>query len=244
MDCNLARVLLPHRRDADAFPAELYAALDRHLADCPGCTVVSQSHANFDAAVGSAMRDLPIPSGLASKLLAKTATVRRVRFYRKAGQIVGIAATVLIVAGLVGGVWWANRPAFNTDDVAARLDQVADNPERAVREWLDAEGLPTDLPLEFDFRHHVFHGKERRFGRDVPVIVFQTWRPGSDRPDTARLYLVPRASFNLRDLHDGQSSFFTAHAIRADREGGRVTFVVVYSGPNLDPFLKPAKPLT
>ncbi len=240
IDCTTARTLLAFRRPGE-LPAEETASLSAHLASCPSCAAAVASQDAFDAAVGKAMVSVPVPDGLADRLLKKGLAKRRIATTRKVGQVLGTAATILIAFGIIFGVFWSLRPTFHVEDLTMRESIALEDPERSVREWLKAEKLPGDLPLDFDFRNHVFHGKELVYGREVPVIVFQTWLPGQQRPDRAKLYLVSSEQFNLRALQDGQSSFFNGMVIRPSETHPSVRYLVLFTTPSLAPFQNPPR---
>lgn len=240
MDCTNAQTWLAFRKPGELPPDEL-TALTAHLTTCPACASTVTVADHFDAVVGKAMVSVPVPAGLRDSLVKKAITRARVAMMRKLGQAAGIAATVLISLGLIYGVFVTLRPTFHLDDLTMREDSVRDDPERAVRDWLLAEKLPTDLPLDFDFRNHVFHGKERVRDRDVPVIMFQIPRPGQ-RPDVAKLYLVRREQFNLGQLKDAQSSFFAGKVVRTSDAHPGVVYVVLYTSESLTPFQNPPRP--
>ena len=238
MDCDTAKALLGFRRpigSPELAPDDL-AALDRHLADCPTCANLARRAEQFDAVVQPAMVAIPIPPGLHDRLLRRDASHRAASFRRRVYQVAALAAAVLIAGFLGYGVHRANRPAFNTDDLAANLDQTTDAPERTVREWLKAQGFSQELPLDFDFRNYAFHGTEPLFGRDVPVIVFRTTRTGS--PETLKLYLLRTTDFRLDGLVDTRGSFYTVRVLQDDRPKSGIVYLGVYNTPSLEPFLR------
>lgn len=257
MDCDTARLLLAFRRPAtrpNVPQAETFglegeltakdaAELSAHVAGCPGCAAAAGRNAGFDAAVAAAMTDVPVPAGLGDRILKKALARRRVQIARRVAQWVGTAACVAITLGLVYGVFRAYRPAFDFDALTLKEDIERDDPEAAVREWLTAERLPTDLPLDLDFGKHVFHGKERVAGRDVPVIVFQTWQKDDPRPITAKLFLLRGDQFDLRGLKNAQSSFFIGQDIRPSEQDAKVRYVILFSSPTTAPFRKPPRPI-
>ena len=240
MDCTNARTWLAFRKPGE-LPADEPAALTAHLTACAACAAAVAGADAFDAAVGRAMTAVPVPTGLRDRLLKQAAARARTTALRKLGQAAGIAATVLVALGIVYGVFVTLRPTFHVDDLTVREDAVRDDPERAVRDWLLAANLPTDLPLDLDFRNHVFHGTERVQDRDVPVVMFQIHRPGQ-RPDVAKLYLVRRAQFNLGQLKDSQSSFFSGKVVRPSESQPGVVYVVLYTTESLTPFQNPPRP--
>lgn len=245
MDCDTARHLLAFRRPSG--PSELtpedVAALDRHLAGCPGCAAVVGRQEGFDAAVGAAMRDVPVPAGLRGKLLKAAADREVTRFRRRVATYTAAAATALLAVFLAYGVTWANRPYLDPEGLVIDNDRKAESPELAVSDWLKSQGMPTDLPLDLEYRYYRWLGTEPVAGRNVPVIVFEIPQPNRGRPDTLTLYLVRQSDFRMDPMLPGAvGSFSTATVVKDDRKGSGIVYLARYNTPTLDPFLKRPSP--
>jgi hypothetical protein len=91
--------------------------------------------------------------------------------------------------------------------------------------------------VEFDPTLFVHAGTESVQGRNVPVGVFRD-RTG---PGFAKVYAFRGTSFSQKELRDEQASHCSAKAYPAPAAG--VTYVVVFTGPDLTPFLRGGGPL-
>src|SRR4051812_12811224 len=102
------------------------AALDAHLAGCPGCAGAVQFERAFDDRVAKARLAVPVPAGLKGKLLDGVAADRGAWYRQKFYALAGLAAAVLVA---VGGViaWQVGTPREMT--VTGIVDQ-ADQQER------------------------------------------------------------------------------------------------------------------
>lgn len=236
MDCRDAEFYLRLRSPgADEFEPEVTAALTRHLAGCPACAALGRWAGDFDAAVATAMRAVPIPAGLRDRLFTATAVRRGAYLRRRTLRLTAAAATVLVAAGLALGVYSASRPQPDTDDLV-RIGDDLSNPrlaEAAVTQFLKAERLPA-LPAElaFDYGLYVLAGTEKVQGRDVPVVVFRA-RTG---PGWAKVYAFRDTAFDLKRVSDAQASHATGKAFPNAAAG--VTYVVVFTGPDLAAFFR------
>jgi hypothetical protein len=242
MDCPNAQHLLAYRRPGG--PAELApedaAALDRHLAGCPSCAAAVRRQDSFDAALASAMRSVSAPIGFRERLITD-ALARRGAAWRRTVYQYATAASILVMLGLTAaGFGFALRPAFDTGAVADEFARTSEDPERAVRAWLDRQGLPVDLPYDFDYRHYRQHGFETVEGRAVPVVLFgMPPQPGGFRPEAAKVFVVRASRFKIDEatFRATVNSFCTVEVVPDNGRG--VSYVILYTTPKLGPFLKP-----
>lgn len=87
------------RRQLTIDPASREPALLAHLQQCPSCASFAQEQQAFDARLAEAV-DTPVPEGLAARIVLNQSTrLRRRQRYRFG---VGLAASVLLVAGVTG----------------------------------------------------------------------------------------------------------------------------------------------
>jgi hypothetical protein len=238
MECRDAQFYLRFRHPGSDELGPEAADLVRHLAECPHCGPAARAEAAFDRAVGATMTAVAVPIGLRNRLVAHVAARRGAIHRRKAYRYAGLAAAAVLLVGIgIGGLNRRVEPDVSSLLVSA--DQ-AQNAEESVRTWLKDNNLPPQLPEEFDYNLHINHAVERVQDRDVPVIVFRD-RNG---PGFAKVYIFrDSARFDTEELRkqNGErrpSSQCMATVIApADTRG--VVYVVVHTGPTLDPFLKP-----
>ena len=104
--------------------------------------------------------------------------------------------------------------------------------------------MPTTLPYDFNLPSRQDGvGYDLIDGRMVPWVQFRLPpQPGAHRPDTARVLIVRKSRFKLDpdQFRNTQNSFFNVLAIPDDGRG--VGYVILFTTPTLDPFLKPSQP--
>jgi hypothetical protein len=259
MECRDAQFYLRLRRPGvDELGPEATAALDQHLAGCPCCAAESRAAAAFDAAVGAAMRAVPIPVGLRNRLVAHTSARRGAALRRRAYRVVALAASVLLTVGIGIGAFATTRPQPDTAALAMKGEtfanalppvdpllaqapfnnwQAAQSNRDAVQQWLSDQGLPGQLPQPFDYNLFLSNHWEEVQGRKVPVILFRS-RQGTG---FAKVYVFRAAQFDLKDVPEGQSSQCRARPY-PDQPAG-ITYVVVFTGTDLAPFLEGHGPI-
>ncbi|MCI0699554.1 MAG: hypothetical protein L0241_00515 [Planctomycetia bacterium] len=235
MECRDAQFYLRLRKQTgDELGPDVTAALEGHLAGCSACALDSQRAMAFDRALGSAMKAVPVPPGLRERLIShvsgKQGTIRRRQAYRFGGALV--AALLLVGIGLG---WFSNtRPKVDGNEIVADLHDQWGFPQKSTEEWLAAQKLPNTLPLPFDYTLFVNKGFEdlKGKGRYVPVVVFRS-REG----EIAKVYIF-RADgpFDLKTLQAWE--FSNARSEIHQHHG--FTYVVAYTGRDLQPFLRPA----
>lgn len=234
MQCLDAQFYLRLRRHAsDELGAEATAELDRHLAGCASCSIISRRMLSFDRSVAAAMTDVPIPGGLRDKLLAQALEHRGAILRRRGYRLAALAASVMMAVGIGYGVFSASRPTLDTYTLAGNAEEQFQDPDGAIKRWLAEQHLPPALPVAFKTDLLMSLGTERMQGRDVPVAVFGA----PNERGFAKLYVfrTDDFQFDLRALRDSQSSNTQARVY-----GGPpgVVFVVVYTGHDLAPFLQ------
>lgn len=250
MDCPSTRLLLAYRRPGG--PAELApedgAELDRHLAECPACATAARRQDGFDAAVGAAMRAVTAPAGLRDRLLTD-ALARSGAIWRRTAYRYATAAAIMVMTALTtAGLGLALRPAFDTGRVGNEYALRYEVPESSVRDFLARADVPTTLPYNFDFALLDSPGEvgyDRIDGRYVPWVQFRLPpQPGAVRPDVARVLIVRKSRFKIDPdrFRDSQNSFFTVLVTPDDGSG--VRYVILYTAPSLEQFLKPVQPIS
>ena len=234
MECRDAQFYLRFRRPgSDELGPEVAADLDRHLAGCEHCAAEAWAASAFDAAVAAAVRDVPVPAGLRTKLIAHVAEKRGADLRRQTYRYAGAAAAVFLALGMALGLF-AGRPTLQTSELAASLNDQVEDPRAAITKWLAAHGA-SKLPEDFDPALLGPAGFEKVRGESVPFVEFRE-RGGRG---SARVFALRRGGpFNLKDLRDFQESNWQARVYDDEREFRGVVFVVVFTGPDLRPFLR------
>lgn len=240
MNCELARTLL-FCRACDGPRGLTHAdvdALSAHMASCPECSQASSGPATaFDAAIGSAIRDVPVPLTAKMKLGRVVAARAASRMYRTWALRAAVVAVAAIGGGLGYGVHRASRPPFDPGALVWQVDRERVDPEWAVHAWLADEGMPETLPADFKMAFCTSYGKVPVQGQDVPSIEFRYFDPQSGGEEIARLFILSDAQFKFADLSPGRSSYFTSQLLHDDRDNSGYVYVVLYTTPTLDPFL-------
>lgn len=234
MDCRDAQFYLRLRRPGtDDLDPDAAASLDRHLAGCDGCAAAAQTLAGFDDAVGRAMRAVTVPEGLRDQLFAEVATRRGTVRRRTAYRYLATAATVMVTCGLAFGVYSAARPQVDVKAIVDRGDELGQpqGAEKHIAAFLKAQNLPA-LPEAFDPALFVHAGIESLQGRDVPVLLYRE-RNGTGQ---AKVLAFRGTAFKLDTIRDEQASLFSAKPYPNPTAG--MTYVVVFTGIDLTPFLR------
>lgn len=240
MDCDLARLLLALARPGE-LPASDADALARHLQTCAGCAAKASAATRFDGVVRTAICDVPTP--VEGKLGALRAVrvaeaKRRRRRFARAGSLV---AAALVVAGLATGTAARLRIDADGNRIVADAGLAVENPEGEVRAYLADQGVPPP-PFDFDYAHHLNHGRLSILGTDAPAVTFAVAGPGG-RIETATAYALSRNRFHLADLRFAQASFYNVTVLDGP-DGSGVRWAVVHTTPSLAPFaLKPVPPV-
>lgn len=231
MTCRDAQFYLRLRRESADELGDAAADLDRHLAACPDCAAESRAESSFDRALGVSMRAVVVPPALRGRLLANLTHTRSSQARRKVFRSVALAASLFLTVGLAFGVFSASRPKVDMMGLVLDADEQLQNPEEATRRWLAEQKLPTELPLRFNYDLFTMRGKEQIQGRDVPVVMF---REPNTPTGFAKVYLFRTGGFDLKGMQGAQASLSQAVV----RESAGVVYVIVFTGPRLDAFLR------
>ena len=235
MECRDAQFYLRFRRPgSDELGPEVAADLDRHIAGCEHCAAEAGAQTAFDVAVASAMRDVPVPAGLRNKLVAHVAEKRGAELRRRAYRYAGTAAAIFLALGMTFG-FFARRPSLDTSRMVMDTERQLTSPDAAIREWLVAEKLPTELPAPFDPNLFIDRGYERVDGREVPKVVYVS-RNG---PGFAKVYILRPGEFRGQETLEGFQASNCRAQVFTDLPGANgFVYVVIHTGPDLRPFLK------
>jgi hypothetical protein len=192
MDCQDIRSLLAFtRKGGDQIDPTERAALQHHLNGCGDCAAVSHSEELLDAALGTAMRAVAIPSGGKARLLAKLAANRPWPWPKLAA-----AAVLLLTLGL-GATAWLARPLPHVTNADL---QVADFDEDGVEAWYRKRGINMLAWRQLDHSHLWSYDIAEIQGQRVPKLTF--CRDMNGRIAVAQVIVLRSDRFNTTDLHD------------------------------------------
>jgi anti-sigma factor (TIGR02949 family) len=195
MDCQDVRVLWALGRRGDAIDPTERAAIQQHLDVCPDCAAHTHSDQAVDAALAAAMRAVPVPAGLRSRVLTRVAATRP----RTWPRVAAAAAAVLLIA--IAGVSYSLRPTRTTVDpweVYGMWTNNGRSPEE-VQEWFKARGIRMAAYPGFKQELLWNYAVEEFQGRRVAKLLFFN---GKDQKIAEILVLDPH-QFDTRELPDG-----------------------------------------
>lgn len=145
MDCLEFRRRLgaePHGRDGDMIA---------HRETCPSCAAAWEKAQRFEQSLQGAL-EVPLPEGLAERVLLAQATGERRRHVRQRRIALGLAASLLIVLG-GGGIAWRQAQARALPTLA-----VAHMPEEIDSLTLTRPLAPAPVLAAFAERHAALRG--------------------------------------------------------------------------------------
>ena len=231
MECRDAQFYLRLRRHAaDELGPDVSAALDGHCATCAACAADARAAAAFDRALATAMRAVPVPSGLRERLITQAARAQGAALRNKALRVGGVAAAVLLTFGIGLSLYSTTRPKVNTDAIVQQSDDLYGKPAEYARKWLEAEKLPGELPWDFDYDLLIYCGYERigDSNRYAPVMVFRS-REGSG---SAKVYMFREGGeFDTKEMRDAQASHFSTKIVVGKQQWRNVRYLAVHHGP-------------
>lgn len=224
MECQDVRQLLAFlERPSDELDAVERAALQKHLDACPDCAALSAQEHGVDQAIGSALRNVPVPAGLKQQVLQRLAKERGRPWKRWAGA----AAAAVLVAFAVG-TWlsFSSKPALTVDDVDAVMPNFAAGWQRdAVEQHLEKQGLTVRAPDRFRYRYLQQVDVVVIHGRRVARLTFSR---NDDQTASATVFIVGAAQFNVEKLKG-------LTGIEVDDQRPDFWYVIQHSGNNLQP---------
>jgi hypothetical protein len=233
MNCHLSRLLLAFRPDELA--GDDRAALADHLRTCPTCAAAANAEIAANAAIRKAMLAVPVPTGLRDKLQSDVAARQGAIWRRKASQWAGgILAASLFVAVTVGVLGFLFKPAFSTTALVQDLEREGWTAEETVNNWLMSEGVPP-LPKDFQYAYHVAHGTGPVLGMKRPFVLFQNGE------HQCRVYVLRRDSVKTPDDGWKEVTGSSFNVMTVEHDGW--VYVIAYTSPTLEPFLKPQGPV-
>jgi hypothetical protein len=210
MDCKSARTLLDFAQPQGFdLAAEERAALEAHLAECSDCDCLARAERQFDAHVGKAIRDVPMPQGFKERLLTK---LRRERddWWKQWGfrglryGFVAAAAVLLVWAGFQ---WKANQLDERTADelVQKALTPYVYSPPTAedAEDWFKKKGKPVSVPRDFNYQFLSSFSLAPFDEREVPQLLFVRSYPNRADAQVAQVFILSKHSkYDVRGLSD------------------------------------------
>jgi anti-sigma factor (TIGR02949 family) len=238
MDCNHARLLLLFARkpaDLDLADAE---ALGAHLDQCPDCQALAGAEERVDQALGRAIRDVAVPASLRERLLTRLQQERRVVWRYRLAAAGGLAAALLLTAGLAWAFWLGKQPEVDLNAFQDMVSiKVAAAPEQ-VEQWFQEQGVAMKAPTLFNYHLLYTYDTTHFMNRRVAKLIFVHRDSGS----TAAVYVLSRTQFDWKSEELPPSihtSFPSNHTIEPLPEDPDYLFLAVFTGGSLDPFRKP-----
>jgi hypothetical protein len=175
MDCDGARQLLAFAHPAEMEPADL-ALLDEHIATCPDCGPLAQATRQADDSIGRAMRAVPVPDGLRTRLTTHL-TAARGAWWRHSVLRAGTVGVGVILAA--GALYALTRPGLDLTAEAARVNAESglwkpdDQGRDDANERLRALGAPPAAPEDFDYHQLKLVERSDSHGvRSAPTLLF------------------------------------------------------------------------
>jgi hypothetical protein len=233
----MARLLLEfsHPRAAELDTVET-EALDQHLLDCADCARSAQGEHIWDATVGSAMCQVPVPPGLRERLLGQLereqSEDRRRRLRRLMTQ--GALAASLLAAVLFGWHWrQTHPPRLDLETLAYQFFCEGANPSaEKVEEFFQRKDWARLVPKDFNYRLLTHYYWAELQGRRVPLLLF------TQGATQARVFLLSATQFDLEALQADEqvagSGCKVEVRLAPNHQGAQL---ILYSGDSLDPFL-------
>ncbi len=192
MECQEVRQLLAFfERKSEEFDAVERDALQKHLDACPDCAALSAQERGMDQAIGTAMRDVPIPAGLKQQVLQRVARERGGKPWKRWAAAAAVAAALLTA---IGGGWLAfsHKPEFALEErnVWTKED---------VQSYLHEHGCiaPAPSKVRYDLLRKVDIVILQ--GQPVPRLSFS-----GNNGESATLFIVDKRRFNVDKIsNDG-----------------------------------------
>jgi len=235
MDCNTARFLSELRGNRpNELPADDAASLAQHLRACPECQRLVAIEQRLDAHVGKAMRSVPVPPHLKTRILDQLATQRGASHRRRFFFAVAAAACVVIAVGIL--TWKPDsRVRFDINEVSRQADQNFENPQGEVDRFLATQGIKYQPEIPLNPRLLAFHGTTTLQGKQVPMLYYRSF----ERNLYAQVFIIREADFDLSALPQNEGGSGLGHQIKIVRDAdpkAKHIYVILFNGDSLDPF--------
>ncbi len=242
MDCKAARYLLdfarPQGHDLDAADR---AALDAHLANCQECDSLARAERQFDAHLGEAIRDVPVPAGLKDRLLSRLKRQRDdwwKQWLNRGARYAAVAAAVMLLVW--GGLRWKKSHLLQPSEeslVSVVLAAYEHSPPTAsdAQAWFHSRRRKVVVPAEFNYRYLVSYSLAPFDGQEVPQLLFVR-SSQSSAAQVAQVFILSSDQFNLSDVQQERQDAGGYRVKVKVRPSDRQAYVIAYTG-NLDDLL-------
>jgi hypothetical protein len=230
MDCKTAHLLAEVRGNRDTeLPAEDASHLDLHLRNCADCQRLRLIEEKVDAPVVRAMRAVPVPPGLKTRILDRMATQRGAVYRKRLFYVASAAAAVLVAVGIL--TWRSPQPEKLDLNVLIRFEDPKEKAER----WLLEQGIAYNPPVPLNPRLLAFHYMKTIQGKQVPTLVY------SAGGLFAEVFVIRAGDFDLAALRDGSGGSspegYHVEIHRDSTQPGKLVYVILFKGDSLEPFL-------
>ena len=237
MDCRTARLLLEFARplatELDEGDGE---ALASHMVECSACASIQGTERKLDESIGRAMRDVPVPPELRSRLVQRLAAQRDLWYRRRiVWPAVAAAAAVLLAWLGIHVVDPADRTQPGPFSGRNQLGPNARPGRGPVAQRHDGKGPPGfDAGLLDSHRAGGFSGQAGALAGISP-------RCG---PGLGVCPPRPRLQSQGEDEPAQGPSGRYAIAVLKNPDEPHIAYVIIYTGPDLSPFMQTARPAT
>jgi hypothetical protein len=215
-------------------------ALQSHLAECPECAAVARAERQTDDYLGQALRDVPVPPELRSRLLGRL-DAERGPWYRRHAHVLATAAALGLVIWL-GLSWLGQRTALDLQAFHNEVSlQASARPEQVEQWFFDKYRVRTVAPSEFNYNLLAACHLAQLEGQNVPYLLFL------QAEVAAHVYIVRDRPFNVRALLEQPrfESGGVAVEVLEHPTDPRFVYLVWYTGGSLQRFLvKEQRPAT
>lgn len=234
MDCIHARlVMVLHSRESQELDADARAALDRHLEVCADCLAWSHQESRVDDAIGAAVRNVPVPEALPSKILHQ---LEQRRPWRRGPWLSAAAAALLLSLSLGGYVWYGQKPEASLAMVEEQVVGLEISRAQQVEDYFADMGMPIEVPAEFNFEYYENRTIDDVQGRKVPRIDFFCRHDGQGHGAFAYVYVFAKDRFQMDEVMADAPNFgpivTSRHRIESRQfpEHPGYVYVIVYTG--------------
>lgn len=227
MDCRTARLLMPYSRPGE-LPAEDAEALARHVDQCSSCRALVAAEQSFDRAVAKAMTDVPAREDLRGQIGVRLAQ-ESARVWRRHLLQVATAASILLVALVLGFGWWSSKIDFEPEQYIEQVEEpnfvrINNSSLESAEEYFRSRNLKTELPRALDYSLLKQLEVAEMKGKPVARLDFAR---GEAR---AKVYVLPKRQFRV-GKNAAREAIGSNCTVEVDDSSSRdYLFVIVYFG--------------